>query len=170
MTAAAIATEGAAVNVVAPVAIGAGLAGGVFQRPKMAAVTMQIGVRLAQFETGLVVIEKPDQPVVGIVTLGAGGAQRLAVDVIAAVAVDAIAIGRREDRGHVATFAGGDGVLADQREAGQVMVEADPVAPVDLVVARLAKLAVFAVVGVVRPMTTVTVGIDFAAFGAEFEV
>lgn len=90
------------------------------------------GVRVVAALTGL-----PELPLVAVVVGMAGTAARLRVPV-----------GRRRVTG----LAGGDRVHAEQRKAGEVVVEADLLPPAGLTVAAAAIAALLTAVGVVGPM------------------
>lgn len=89
-----------------------------FQRSIVTGMTMQLAVRTVEAEVGLVMIELPDQPGVGIVAYRAIRAQCLLVHIVVFVAFDTVGTGIGKFRRAVAGFAAQHGMLADQRKGG----------------------------------------------------
>ena len=125
VTAVAVVAEFAVVNIVPPVAIDAAPAGFIqfLQGFVMTTVAMLFGVGMPQFEVRPIMIERPDQPVVRIVATVAILSQAFFVHVVRAMTIDAARLGIAEHRAQMAGLATGGGVLADQRKAGQVVIE-----------------------------------------------
>jgi len=81
------------------------------------------------------VIERPRVPVVRVVTERAVEPERALVGVVVAMAVDALALGVMELRRLVAARTFDGAMLADQREAAEVVVETNALLPGDLAMA-----------------------------------
>lgn len=79
----------------------------VSHRSSVAGETLQAGVGAIEHEVGLsIVIELPDQPVVGVVASGAVQPQSSLVDIIFAMTVDALICRVVESRARVTRLAG----------------------------------------------------------------
>lgn len=100
----------------------------------------------------LPVIEHPARPPVRVVTGGTPVTEPLVVSVILLVTIDAFLAGVGVHRGYMAFLARHNGMQADQREAGQIVVKANLVAPAVLVMAALAALALLAVMRIIGTM------------------
>lgn len=161
--------ETALVHVVTPVTIDATpvLPAGFAQWLAVTGMAMRFRMGVTQFESGFVVIELPDQPVVRVVTVGTVPAECLAVCVIVGMAVDTFDAGIAKYRTQVTGFATDRRVLPDQRKFSQVMIETHVHLPADFVMAAGAIGALFLCVAVVELVTAVTIGIDFLGFGAD---
>jgi hypothetical protein len=59
--------------------------------------------------------------------------------------------------GYMALFAGHDGMQADQRKAGNVMIEPDFRPPAFFIVAIVAIFTLFTLMDIIDPVTTVTI-------------
>jgi hypothetical protein len=123
----------------------------------MAGMTMNFGVRVPELEVRIIVVETPDQPGVGIVAIGA---------IIWAMTVDACVAGITKDGGGMTGFTADCGMLADERETTQVMVESNFFLPGNFIVTLAALGALFFFMNIVLFVTAVTGGINFFGFGA----
>jgi hypothetical protein len=132
----------------------------------VAGMAMDFGMRMPEFEIGIVMIEAPDQPGIGVVTAFTIFSQTEFVDIVVAVTVQACTLSIAKNGRGMAGFAAEYGMLAYQRKFTQVMVKTNRVLPGNLTVALLTIFTLFVVVGVVLFMATVTTGIDFLGFGA----
>jgi hypothetical protein len=109
----AVGTERSRVNVVATVAATAAHrdCNRVRRGSRVASVTIEAFVCTIEHKAGLlVVIELPDQPVVGVVAEVAVRAETLLMNVVFAMAVDALIVGVSESRIGVTAFAPDCGV------------------------------------------------------------
>lgn len=125
MTTAAIRTEITVVYIISVVAIVAlcRLLLLFIQGLEMTAVAMDLFMRTANLEIGCIVIKRPDQPVVRVMALFAILTQSLLVDVIALMTILATGPCILERRRQVAGFTAQNGMLPNQGEITQVMVE-----------------------------------------------
>ena len=108
MTKLAVPTERARVNVVAAVAIAAAhrYGDGVRRGSRVASVTVETFMGAVEHKTGLLVmIELPNQPVVGVVAEVAVRTETLLVDIVCEMAVDALVLGFAERRIRVTALA-----------------------------------------------------------------
>lgn len=164
MTSVAIFSEAPAVNVVSAMAVGAvvsqvDLSG---DRSAVAGLAGELHMRAIERKIGLsAVVEPPEVPPVRVVAQTAPGAEPAAMFVVLRVAISTGQGGALERRRGVALLADGDGMLADQREPGQIMVEENLDQPAPFVMATGAFRAFLALVSVI-----LSVAID--ARGAEF--
>lgn len=139
---------------------------------------IEFAVRKPEREACAVVVEAPDQPVVRIVTLRTVATQAALVNVVAAMAVKALRPRFGENRGAVASLATECRVLPYQRETAQVVIESNFFEPAPIIVTARAGFAQSALVNVVLPMATVTIGlqlafsdaVDMAGFANQFGV
>lgn len=131
MTFIACATKVAVVNIVLAVAIDTAPAviSGLLQGAGVATVTMQPSMRVSEFKRGLIMIEFPYQPRIGIMTGGTVLAEFLLVYIIIAVTIDTLAGGATKNRGQVAGFATQGGMLTDERETADIMIETNLMMP-----------------------------------------
>jgi hypothetical protein len=128
------------------------------ERPRVTGLAGQTLVGAVEHEVGVaIVIEAPQRPAGRVVTSAAGAAERLGVDVVFLVAVDArhrrVRVGRRQ----VALLARHHAVQTDQREASHVVIETHAVTPARLAVAGLAARAQLAAMSVIGAMTAAAV-------------
>lgn len=162
----AVASEPSAVNIVEVVAGGAfgGLTGGSLGGPGVAAQASKPLVATAQWEGSFaVVVKAPKRPAVRIVAVPAVGAELSSVCVIAVVAGDARLFCVTESRRLVAGFAGFDGVEAEQRKRGDLVIESDSFSPTFLIVTLRAVAAQAARVRIVAAVAVDAVARDFHA-------
>ena len=110
-------------------AVGGLLPGHLVEGAMVAAMAVGFPMNAAQLEVGAVMVEVPDQPVVGTMAPLAVLTQCLLMDVIGLVATVAVGFGILEARCQVAGLAGGNSVQADQREGGQVVIKANILHP-----------------------------------------
>jgi hypothetical protein len=161
MTAGAVGTKPAAVHIIVSVtrlALRKPLA--VFRRGRgMTLATNQISVPTFQRKIGLlIVIENPRCPCIGVMAVSARIAQCPLVMVVRFVALDT---GRRRIpklRGGVATLARSQGVLTDQRERGEIVLEPHLPDPALLDMAVPAPFTLLPAMYVASSMAVVTLG------------
>lgn len=126
---------------------------------------MDFGMRMPEFEIGIVVIEAPDQPGIGVVATCTILTEAEFVNIVAAMTINTfIALIAKNGR-CMAGFTAEHGMLAYEREFTQIMVKSHRVLPGDLAVALFTLDALSFLVGIVLFMATVTGGIDFLGFG-----
>ncbi len=124
----------------------------------MAGITGLFFVFAGQFKIGLgVMVKLPDTPVVGRVALFATTAQRFFVNIVVLMAVAASQGSIFECLFQVALFTTGNRVLADQGEAGQIMVKTDDASKGLFIVAAVAAVTLLSFVDVVTFVTADTV-------------
>lgn len=164
-----IVTEISIVDVVPPMTVSAAPAGPVhvLKRLVMAAMAMKFSMGLPEFEVCLVVVERPDQPVIRVMAQRTVLSERFFVYVIGAMAVDTLTAGVIEDRCGVTGLTARCGMLADQREIGQIVIKADILQPGNFAVTLIAFDALLALVHVVLFVTAVAGGVNFLGFGTE---
>ena len=163
MAGAAVLAELAVVDVVGAVTVDTGRSERgdlpVHGRTSVTAGACEPAVSAVEREIGLsVVIELPQGPVERRVAIGAFGTERRLVDIVFDVAVDALIRRVVESERRVAILADDLIVLAEQREAREVVIEAHALVPVDLDVATRAIVAELTFVRVVVGVTTDTLG------------
>jgi len=127
---------------------------------------MDFGMRMPEFEIGIVMIEAPDQPGIGVVAACAILPQDEFVDIVVAMTVEACTLGIAKNGRGMAGFTTEHGMLTYERKFTQIMVKSNCVLPGDLAVALLTLVTLFVVMGIVLFMAAVTAGIDFFCFGA----
>jgi hypothetical protein len=101
----------------------------------------------------LVMIETPDEPVIRVVAHSAVGPEVPLVDVILAMAVNALVLRVLEAGVRMAALAGDGCVQAEQREGRQIVVEPYRLGPTDLAMTVLASFTEAPLVHVITPMT-----------------
>jgi hypothetical protein len=106
----------------------------------------------------LVVIELPEHPAIGGVTVVALFTETPVMGIVRGMAGQATALGIAVLRAQMTGLAGGDIVHADERKAGQVVIEKDLVVPCLCIVAGGAILTLPALVDIVRPMAIDALG------------
>ena len=135
-----------------------------FEGRAVTGLAMNFAVRIPERETRRTVVELPDQPVVRIVTLGTATAEAALVDVIFAMAVNTLCPRFCENWRAVASLAAERCVLPYQRKTAEVVIESNVFEPAPVVVTTRAGFAQPALVRVVLPVATVTIGFQFAFF------
>ena len=106
----------------------------------------------------LIVIELPEHPAVGIVTTVALFAEALVMGIVRGMTGHTAALGIAVLRVHMTGLTGGDIVHADQRKAGQIVIEEDLVVPTRRVVTTGAIFTLSPFVDIVGPMAIDTSG------------
>ncbi len=129
MTAAAVSTETAVVHVIRLMAAHAGSGSLVCRRVTVTTITGKALVLTGQFKIGGIVIEAPQAPAVGVMAVPAGAAQGAFMAVVVSVAIVASGWERGIAAFGVAALASGQRVQTVEREAGQVVIETDFLAP-----------------------------------------
>ena len=114
----------------------------------MTTVTGKTFVLAGQFKIGGIVIETPQAPAIGVMALPAVAAQGAFMAVVVSVAIVAAGGERGIAAFGVATLASGQRVQTVEREAGQVVIEADFFAPALHLVAGVALSAEIALMNV----------------------
>lgn len=162
------ATEVSVMNIVEPVTINAApvITDKPVQRLVMAGMTMDFGVRVPEFEVRIIVIETPDQPGIGVVAVGTTLSEATFMHIIGAMAVDTFVAGITKDGGGMAGFTTDCGMLADEREAAQIMVESNFFLPGNFIVTLPTLGALLFLMNIVLFVTAVTGGINFLCFSA----
>lgn len=123
----------------------------------MAGLAFQIFVFPIQFELRLsIVIEAPERPAVGVVASSTSWSQALLVGIVIHMALRTGAGRALENTRYMTFFAGCDGVLANQRKPGQVVIEPDALCPAFLAMAAFAACSQSILVNIVRPVTVDT--------------
>jgi len=77
---------------------------------------MHFGVRMPEFEVGVIVVEVPDQPGIGIVAIGTILSQALLVHVVGAMTVNTSVVGLSKHGGRMAGLAAECGMLSYEGE------------------------------------------------------
>ena len=149
-------------NIIAPVAASAAHR----QRYRIGDRTIVAGeaveplVSAVEAEVGLaIVVELPDQPVVGVVTHRAIEAELLFVDIVLRMAVHAFARRIAERRIRMTAFTRDRCMESEQRELRDVMIETNRFGPALLAVAVLARRPERTLMHIARPMTAIAVRI-----------
>jgi len=155
-------------NIVEPVTINAApvIADKSVQGLVMAGVTMDFGVRVPELEVRIIVVETPDQPGIGVVAVGATLSEATFMHVVWAMTVDACVAGITKDGGGMTGFTTDCGMLADERETAQIMVESNFFLPGNFIVTLVALGALFIFMNIVLFVAAVTSGINFLCFSA----
>ncbi len=125
----------------------------------MAIAASEVFVTAVEFEFGLLVmIENPYSPPVGVMARCTILSQRCFVFVVSRVAGITGGFGVLIGCGQVALLAGRGSMQANERKAGQVMVENHFLRPAGLLVTAIALLTLLAAVDVVAGVTIVALG------------
>ena len=103
-----------------------------------------------------VVVELPCAPSARVVAIAAACSQPAPVRVDLGVTREAVAARVLEELGCVAALAGHCGVLTEEREAGEIVVEEDLARPTARVMARFAACPLLPMVGIVVAVAAVT--------------
>ena len=127
---------------------------------------MDFGVCVPEFEVRIIVVETPNQPGVGIMAIGATLSQALFMHIVGAMTVDACVAGITKDGGGMTGFTTDCGMLADERETAQIMVESNFFLPGNFIVTLVALGALFIFMNIVLFVAAVTGGINFLCFSA----
>ena len=125
----------------------------------MAAIAMELSMFTFEWVVCLlVVIELPEHPAIGIVTLVALLAEALVMIIVRSVAGHTAAFSIAIFRIQVTGLARGDVVHSDQWKPGQIVIEEDLVVPSRCIVATGAILSLLAFVDIIGPMAIDTGG------------
>jgi len=124
----------------------------------MAEVAIQFVMDAFQFVIGVfIVVKNPRLPIIGVVALSTVFAKAAFVFfIILFMAIVALAGGILILVAEMALLARGDGVLADERKLGDVVVKKEVAAPAFFVVALLALFALLAAMDILGFMTSIT--------------
>ena len=130
----------------------------------MAVVTMDFTVRVPELEVRIIVVETPDQPGIGIVAVSTTLSEATFMHVVRAMTVDTCVASITKDGGGMAGFTTDCGMLADERETAQIMVESNFFLPGNFIVTLVALGALFIFMNIVLFVAVVTSGINFLCF------
>jgi hypothetical protein len=157
------------VYVVAPMTIEAAptITGEFVQRPVVAGMAMDFRVSIPEFEIRIFVVKLPDQPGIGIVAFAAIFSQTLLVQIVVAVTIDTEVAGITKDGRYMARFTADHGMLTDECEIAQVVIETNLVLPGNIIVTLIAAGALVTLVHIILFMAAVTVFFDFFGLGAK---
>ena len=103
-----------------------------------------------------IVIEGPELPVGGMVTVGTFGAEAAAVDVVRCMTGHAFAARILERARRMAVVALNDAVRPDERKAGEIMIEEDVSAPPAFIVTRVTGGALLSLVDIGSSVAGIT--------------
>ena len=128
---------------------------------------MDFSVSIPEFEIRIFVVKPPDQPGIGIVAFAAILSQTLLVQIVVAVTVDTEVAGITKNGRYMARFTADHGMLTDECEIAQVVIETNFVLPGNIIVTLIAAGALVTLVHIILLMAAVTVYFDFFGLGAK---